>query len=513
MPLIQTLKADSVAIQNWYADDAAAIGTLEHLRDWLQKLIHNGPKFGYFPEPQKSFLVVHPDFADKAKEMFEQSLGVTVVPGHRFLGGFVGDNTNAKSFVKKKVQDWSMSVQKLAKIAVSQPQAAFAALTKSLQFEWAFCQRVVPDCEALNEPLERVLREEFLPAVTAHEVSESDRILFSLPSRIGGLGIRDPISTADLAHSTSRSATHLISEAIQQRSRYNCLDHHRQVQQSRKEMKEIQKTADTATLTQLMETYSPSKKRALERISDERTSSWLSVLPVARDNFDLSAREFRDALALRYQRPLAKAPTHCDGCGQDFTISHALSCKKGGLIIMRHNEIRDAVGDISSLVWPSVQREPIVRDADDSKNISALVADLAVRGVWQPQDLALLDIRVTDTDASSYLARPVRKILSEAEESKKRKYGTACEERRAAFTPFVVSIDGAFGQEAKMFLRRLNEKLSLKWQRSYSEVSHWTRTRLSFAVLRATSHCLRGTRSKWRYLNVQDGSGLGLSLN
>jgi len=31
----------------------------------------------------------------------------------------------------------------------------------------------------------------------------------------------------------------------------------------------------------------------------------------------------------------------CDGCGQNFTINHALKCKAGGLLISRHHEFRN----------------------------------------------------------------------------------------------------------------------------------------------------------------------------
>ena len=64
--------------------------------------------------------------------------------------------------------------------------------------------------------------------------------------------------------------------------------------------------------------------------------------------------------------------------------------------------MRDCLGDISSEVWPSVIKEPIVKEADPSSNDVGLRLDLGVRGVWSPQTEALLDIRIIDTDAPSY---------------------------------------------------------------------------------------------------------------
>ena len=64
-----------------------------------------------------------------------------------------------------------------------------------------------------------------------------------------------------------------------------------------------------------------------------------------------------------------------------------------------------------------------------------LVADLAVRGLWQYQSEALLDIRVMDTDANSYSQRPVTAVIRSAEEDKKRKYNSAVEARCALFSP------------------------------------------------------------------------------
>ena len=58
------------------------------------------------------------------------------------------------------------------------------------------------------------------------------------------------------------------------------------------------------------------------------------------DHFDLTAQEFCNAVALRYRNPLLSVPSSCDGCGAPFLLDHVLVCRKGGLIIQHHNEVR-----------------------------------------------------------------------------------------------------------------------------------------------------------------------------
>ena len=57
-------------------------------------------------------------------------------------------------------------------------------------------------------------------------------------------------------------------------------------------------------------------------------------------------------LTVRYMRDPTDLLSKCDGCGALLTImQHALDCKVGGLVIQRHNEIRDCIGDIVAQVW------------------------------------------------------------------------------------------------------------------------------------------------------------------
>ena len=71
----------------------------------------------------------------------------------------------------------------------------------------------------------------------------------------------------------------------------------------------------------------------------------------------------------------------------------------------------------------------------------ALIAGLGIRGVLLPhlQVEALSDVRITDTDAPSYMSRSVADVLVAAEEEKKKKYLTAAEGSRASFSLFVVT--------------------------------------------------------------------------
>ena len=70
-----------------------------------------------------------------------------------------------------------------------------------------------------------------------------------------------------------------------------------------------------------------------------------------------------------------------------FTLQHALDCKTGGLVIQRHNEVRDCLGDMAAQVCiESVQvvREPIVKEVESKADGPGLRADLGIRGVWTP---------------------------------------------------------------------------------------------------------------------------------
>ena len=179
------------------------------------------------------------------------------------------------------------------------------------------------------------------------------------------------------------------------------------------------------------------------------------------------------------------------------------------VVIQRHNEIRDCLGDIAPQVWTHVIKEPVVREADVKNADGGLRLDLGIRGVWQPQVEALFDVKVVDTDAPSHRTRSPEAILESGAKEKKRVYEQAVVERRGNFTPIVLPVDGLLHREAEHFLKRMAANLAHKWEKPYSQTCGYVRARLAFAIIRATSLCLWGSRVKWRSgLGMDDGAPL-----
>ena len=82
LPLICQLKQEHPEVkQSWYADDTGAGGTFESIWEHFKRLQEIGPKFGYYPEPSKSILIVPKHSLKKAKVEFAD-LKFEIKTGH-----------------------------------------------------------------------------------------------------------------------------------------------------------------------------------------------------------------------------------------------------------------------------------------------------------------------------------------------------------------------------------------------------------------------------------------------
>ena len=229
------------------------------------------------------------------------------------MGRFIGYDEGKFRFFLKKVQEWLDCLGELSKVAEKKPQAALVGLTRSLQCEWNFVRRVVKDTSQLFAPLEKMLEENVLPSLLGiSSVTHSDRVLYSLPVKRGGLGVRNLIEGAELAFSTSRAAIDCLVSLILLQGDFDQILHKTKMRKARKKHEEKQNAVDKDKLDELLAVFPADQKRAIRRIIDNNCSLWLTSLPLLKDNFDLSATEFRDALCVRYIKPLKRSFSRCD---------------------------------------------------------------------------------------------------------------------------------------------------------------------------------------------------------
>lgn len=65
-----------------------------------------------------------------------------------------------------------------------------------------------------------------------------------------------------------------------------------------------------------------------------------------------------------------------------MNLIHARNCKKGGLIIHGHDYHSHQWAATVQMAWNNVEIEPIMKDADPSKNSPSLQADFQINGIW-----------------------------------------------------------------------------------------------------------------------------------
>jgi hypothetical protein len=502
MPLMRELHG--TVHQAWYADDAQACGTLSALREWWDSLVLRGPSYGYYVNASKTMLVVKHPLRDKASSIFDRT-GIQLADGARDLGGVIGASGFVQFYVKEKVSSFCKEMEILSTIAGSSPQAAHSAYVHGLRHRWQFLQRTVPDMEAMFKPLEKVIRDKFIPALLGgHIVNDDERLLLSLPGRNGGFAIDNPVSTCANNHIASRQLSASLTNLIVTQAPLLAIDTEVQAKvRSTIRTERERKFKDVAT--DLADRLPADRSRAMHAAQERGASFLVTTLPLKKYGFALSKIEFRDQLLLRYRWPIPDLPVTC-ACGASFTIDHSQMCHLGGFINMRHDEVRDLLAAEMKKAYRDVETEPHLASLTGEclRPRSAITtddarSDLRARGFWCRQQNAFFDIRVFYPHASSYLHRSLPSLFESMETAKKREYNDRIlQVEQGSFTPLVFASTGGMGKEASIALKKLVTDVANHQGERYSHAMGILRCRISFALMRAAHVCLRGSRPSRR---------------
>ena len=176
----------------------------------------------------------------------------------------------------------------------------------------------------------------------------------------------------------------------------------------------------------------------------------------------------------------------------------------GGFPTIRHNEIRDITASLLTEVCNNVATEPPLQSLSGESMTAHLAntddgarVDIRARRFWNTSQDAFFDVRVFYPNTSSNRSTNPSSVYRRHEQAKKREYGQRIREiERGIFTPLVLSTPGGMGREATTFYTgRLADMIAQNRQHPYPAVMGWLMCRLSFASLRASIMCIRGSRS------------------
>ena len=504
-PLIDLLSKSSPELrQVWYADDATASGSLADLKKWWDNLSHVGPSFGYFVNPQKTWLVTKDNLLSSAREMFDDSRINVTTDGRPVLGSPVGKPEYIAQFVSQKVKQWVGEIEKLSEIADSQPHAAFGAITHGVSSKWTYLSRTTPDISHQLDPIEHAIRTTLLPKLTGQDApNEIDRCLFSLPARLGGLNIGNPSSFANEQFSASEQVTKPLVDLILSKEQTYPYETLVEQADAKTTIKTRRRQQGLEAATNIHISLTPPMQLAMNLAQEKGASSWLTALPLEEHGFTLHKSAFRDAMALRYGWTPSQIPSHCV-CGQSFTVQHALSCPRGGFPSIRHNELRDLTASLLKETCHGVTTEPSLQPitsetfrAASANTRDGARLDIVANGFWGGvYERAFFDVRVFNPFAPSNRHSSLASTYRHHETVKKRHYEQRIREvEHSSFTPLIFSLTGGLGPAAKAFYKRLASQLSDKWKQPYCSTIGWLRCRISFSLLRSAIMCIRGARS------------------
>jgi len=329
-PLTETVRTTQPELlQAWYADDSSFGGTTAEIAAAMRTILEKGPTRGYYPEPSKSILICNSAVRNTVQAEL-QNFGFQYKTGYRHVGGYLGSTEARDAWIQPQVQQWCKGVERLAQVALRFPQTAFAGLTKSLQLEWQYLQRVVPRTGRALAPIEATIANSFLPALLAEkdETIKQLREVSTLPVRHAGLGIPDPGAIAAANYVDSHQMMDLLTMSLMNRTELGVRTYVLNCAGMRKLQHKLKEEATAAKHKRMSSAAKPADARRMARAKE--TGAWLTATPNTLNGTELSADEFRDNLRIRLGLIPASLPQQCVGCSNQFTVEHAMSCKKGG---------------------------------------------------------------------------------------------------------------------------------------------------------------------------------------
>ena len=219
-----------------FADDLTLAGRVKECAQALNTVSQFGPSIGYFAGAPKLWVICSGEAEGEVRDiMSDHDITIQYTRGTRYVGGFIGSEAMEDNWITPQVKTWEAGVKILAKVAVRFPQSAYVGLAWSLQAEWQYLSRVSPRAAEHLGPVEKALREDFIPSLFGRPnmmVNDADRLMFTNGVKSGGLGIRDPCHDAPSLNATSKESSQVLVKALVEGTDLSLAGHRKSVQKA-----------------------------------------------------------------------------------------------------------------------------------------------------------------------------------------------------------------------------------------------------------------------------------------
>ncbi|KAL7474844.1 hypothetical protein ACHAW6_000795 [Cyclotella cf. meneghiniana] len=382
------------------------------------------------------------------------------------------------------IQKWVTGIERLATVATRFPHSAYAGLVLCLSAEWQYICQTIQDVGPSLAPVENALCKKFLPAVLGIDGTIDDELRTCLGNEVKtkGLAIRDPTLTAAFLYSTSVEATDMLAGTFIQTAPINVKAHQNCVCSADAKHRKTRRDGEVTFHIALMERLPPKVKKWMEHAT--AAGEWLSTIVDRFSCTELTKDEWLDNVAIRYGRRPDNLPDQYDGCDAGLTLEHGLSCMKGGLVGIHHDDPLQATHPPPPHAAPS-QPTPL-----EMKHVEMSLLT----------DSGTMDKELTSMSASGTLTPaptatpPQAKFLRVM--SKKRKTSTRLHASTGRdFTPLVDSVDRMASKDAQTAEQCIAWLLAKKWSRTYLGMASLIHTRMSLAIVQSNTLLLRGNQT------------------
>jgi len=254
----------------------------------------------------------------------------------------LGKKEEETEYIQKKFNEFKEILKELTIMINFCPHEAFTVLTKVLKHKWTYLLRISDFLQQSADELMIPIRE-ILRYTTSKPIDNETFKIALLLVIYGGISLQNVSRCFFSQGEIFRSATAHLTKAILGKTDFKLQEHLGTYKKSIEKLKIMINNRCIKRYSMIIETNLTIK---MER--NLRSGYWLLLYPSYLNREVMSQVEFCNVIHIR----LGKNPTNLNGtcvCGAKCDYYYAMACMKGGVVVQRHDTIRDKLAYLTRL--------------------------------------------------------------------------------------------------------------------------------------------------------------------